>query len=423
MATLSGRHAFFCHYRLCVETHFFISSLPRIGVNLLFLRMEKMKVHKVVLAFDSFKGSLASGEVGEAASRGVKNVFPEAQTVVVPVADGGEGTVEAVVGATGGRIVTARVTDPLGGKIDAPYGISGDTAIIEMAAASGLPLVPQEKRNPWVTTSYGTGELICDALRRGCRKFLVGIGGSATNDAGTGMLRALGFRFLDREGREVGDGGGATGEIVAVDSAHVLPELSEASFTVACDVTNPLTGPTGASRVFGPQKGADPRMVEALDAALASFARVVAGSKGADLSMQPGAGAAGGLGFAFISFLGATLEPGVEMVLDAIGFDRLLQGAALVFTGEGRLDSQTPMGKTPAGVLRHASRCGVPVIAVGGSVEPAAVPLLMETGFSAVFPIIPAPMSLETALTPSVAAANVERTVEQILRTINISIS
>lgn len=378
------------------------------------------RMKKILFAFDSFKGSLTSIEVGEAASRGAKKVFPQVETVVVPVADGGEGTVEAVVGATGGEIVTAVVTGPLGDKVEAAYGISGDTAIIEMAAASGLPLVPPQKRNPWITTSRGTGELIRDAIARGCRKFLIGIGGSATNDAGTGMLRALGFRFLDKEGTDVAEGGGATGRIAFIDTSEVLPQLAECSFTVACDVTNPLTGPSGASHVFGPQKGADTAMTEALDRSLASFARVVEELKGTDLSTYPGAGAAGGLGFAFLAFLEATLEPGVEMVLEAIGFDRCLTDADLAFTGEGRLDTQTPMGKTPAGVLRHCRRFGVPVIAVGGSLQPDAVQLLEETGFAAVFPVIPAPMSLSEALMPDVAAANVERTVEQILRTLKL---
>ncbi|MDE6266723.1 MAG: glycerate kinase [Muribaculaceae bacterium] len=382
--------------------------------------MEK-EHEKIVLAFDSFKGSLSSIGVGEAAARGVRKALPGAETVVVPVADGGEGTVEAVVDAMGGEIVSAQVSDPLGNKINAGYGISGDTAIIEMAAASGLPLVPADKRNPWVTTSFGTGELIRDALLRGCRRFLIGIGGSATNDAGTGMLRALGFRFLDCNGVEIIGGGGAVGDIVSVDCTNVIPQLSGATFTVACDVTNPLTGPDGASHVYGPQKGADPGMVEALDRSLASFAKVVADTRGGvDLSAQPGAGAAGGLGFAFLTFLGATLEPGVEMVLDAIGFDSYLHGATLVLTGEGRLDSQTPMGKTPAGVLRHATRAGINVIAVGGSLQPSAVPVLIKTGFKAVFPVIPSPMPLEEALLPVVAAENVERTVEQIIRTLNL---
>ncbi|MDE6081229.1 MAG: glycerate kinase, partial [Muribaculaceae bacterium] len=251
-------------------------------------------------------------------------------------------------------------------------------------------------------------------------KFIMGIGGSATNDAGTGMLRALGFRFLDRNGQETGEGGGEVAKIVEVDRSHVMPQLAECHFTVACDVTNPLTGPQGSSHIFGPQKGADPDMVAALDASLRSFAEVVTKSGGRDLSDYPGSGAAGGLGFAFIAFLGATLQPGVEMVLNAIGFDRYLEGATLVFTGEGRLDSQTSMGKTPAGVLRHARNHGIDVIGVGGSLQVQAVQTLEDTGFAAVFPILPAPMTLDEALRPDVAAANVERTVEQIIRTLNI---
>ncbi|MDE6395998.1 MAG: glycerate kinase [Muribaculaceae bacterium] len=379
--------------------------------------------NKRVLASDAFKGSLSSLEVGEAAARAVEAVMPGMRYEVVPVADGGEGTVEAVVSALNGEFVTARVTGPLGEPVDAVYGVCGDTAVIEMAAASGLPLVPAERRNPWLTTSYGTGELIRDALGRGCRKFLVGIGGSATNDAGIGMLTALGFRFLDKDGNEVGPGGGEAGRIATIDETGVAPALRESRFTVACDVTNPLTGPNGASHVFGPQKGADPEMVGKLDEGLAAFARIVAQTKGIDLSERPGAGAAGGLGFAFLAFLGARLEPGIEMVLNAVGFDRSLEDAVLVVTGEGRLDSQTCMGKTPYGVLKRALAHGVPTVAIGGAVVPDAVPALMEAGFSAVFPIVAGPVELSEALRPEVAAANVERTVGQILRAVKITMT
>lgn len=376
--------------------------------------------NKIVLASDSFKGSLTSLEVGEAAAKAVKSVMPEIGYKVVPVADGGEGTVDAVVSALNGEFVTARVTGPLGTPVDAVYGVCGDRAVIEMAAASGLPLVEPAKRNPWVTTTYGTGELIRDALGHGCRRFLVGIGGSATNDAGIGMLTAIGFRFLDKDGREVGRGGGEAARIVAIDTAEVDPALRESEFTVACDVTNQLTGPNGASHVFGPQKGADSEMVGRLDRALESFARVVAKTKGQDLSDHPGAGAAGGLGFAFLAFLNARLEPGIEMVLNAVDFDRSLEDAALVITGEGRLDHQTVMGKTPYGVLKRALNRDIPVIAIGGAVVPDAVPTLMDAGFSAVFPIVAGPVELSEALRPEVAAANVERTVGQILRSIKI---
>ena len=377
--------------------------------------------NKIILASDSFKGSLTSLEVGRAAARAVKAVMPEMGCEIVPVADGGEGTVEAVVSALKGEFVTARVTGPLGEPVEAVYGVCGDTAVIEMAAASGLPLVPTERRNPWLTTSFGTGELIRDALGRGCRRFLVGIGGSATNDAGVGMLMALGFRFYDADGREVGRGGGEVGRIVAVDESGIVPSLKESEFIVACDVTNPLTGLNGASHVFGPQKGADPAMVDKLDACLEEFARVIAGAKGNDFSTRPGAGAAGGLGFAFLAFLGARLEPGIEMVLNAVGFDKTLEDGFLVVTGEGRLDSQTCMGKTPYGVLKRALARGIPTVAIGGAIVPDAVPALIEAGFSAVFPIVAGPVELSEALKPEVAAANVERTVGQILRTIKIT--
>lgn len=373
-------------------------------------------MRKIVVAADSFKGSLSSLEVGEAVSAGVSEVMPDVECVIVPVADGGEGTVEALVAALGGEIVECRVTGPLGDVVEAKYGICGDTAVIEMASASGLPLISKEKRNPWLTTSFGTGELIRDALQRGCRRFLIGLGGSATNDAGVGMLQALGFQFLDKDGNEIGRGGGNLSRIVEIDSTCALPELQECEFIVACDVNNPLTGTNGASRVFGPQKGADSAMVEKLDDALKSFAKVVEEERVEDLSTIPGAGAAGGMGFAFLAFFNSHLQPGVEMVLEAVDFDTLLQNADLVITGEGRLDAQTVMGKTPYGVLRRAKELDVPVIAIGGSVVPEAVPTLIEAGFYAIIPIVPGPMDLQEALRPNIAKANITRTVNQILR-------
>lgn len=377
--------------------------------------------NKIILAFDSFKGSLSSQQVGEASARAVKTVMPDSCFDIIPVADGGEGTVEAVVSVLGGKLVSVEVFDPLGHPVVAVYGICGETAVIEMSAASGLPLIPEEKRNPWITSSYGTGQLILDALTKGCRKFLIGIGGSATNDAGVGMLCALGFRFLDKEDKEIGMGGGEIGRIVAIDTSRVVPELAESSFTVACDVKNPLIGFTGASYVYGPQKGADKYMVEKLDHCLSSFAKVVANMIGEDLSFRPGTGAAGGLGFAFLVFLGAVLEPGIDMVLDAIGFDYRLEDALLVITGEGRLDFQTCMGKTPYGVLQRAKARGVPVIAIGGEVVPEAVPVLIEAGFRAVFPIVAGPVDLKNALNSEIASSNVERTIGQILRVIKLS--
>ncbi|MDE5876769.1 MAG: glycerate kinase [Muribaculaceae bacterium] len=371
-----------------------------------------------VIAADSFKGSLSSLDVGKAAERGIKAVLPSADVRIVPVADGGEGTVEAVVTGTKGQIITCEVRDPLGNSVKATYGISGNTAVIEMAAASGLPLVPSEKRNPWLTDTYGTGQLISDALKRGCRHFLIGLGGSATNDAGTGMLRALGFRFLDFDGCQVGNGGGEVGRIVSIDNSEIIPELAEATFTVACDVTNPLTGPDGASFIYGPQKGANPEMVVALDKGLAHFAEVTKEFCGKDFSTFPGAGAAGGLGFAFLAFLRGNLKAGIEMILDAVDFDEKIKYASLVITGEGRLDQQTCMGKTPHGVLQHAAAQRIPVIAIGGSVVPDAVPDLLKAGFTAVFPIVAGPVSLSEAMQPNIAFGNIERTVTQIIRTI-----
>lgn len=382
-----------------------------------------MKRNKIIIASDSFKGSLTSIQVGEAAAKAVKAIMPKAKCETIPVADGGEGTVEAIVAGLKGQFIETEVTGPLGMPVKAVYGICGETAVIEMAEASGLTLVPEHKRNPWITTTYGTGELIHDALSHGCRNFLIGIGGSATNDAGIGMLQALGFRFLDNEGKEVGAGGGETGRIVAIETTHILPELKECSFTVACDVTNPLTGPNGASHIYSPQKGADKTMADQLDACLTSFANVVTTTYGEDLSSYPGAGAAGGLGFAFLAFLNATLKPGIDMVLDAVGFDAKLKDALLVITGEGRLDHQTCMGKTPYGVLKHAQRESVPVITIGGSVIPDAVPTLMDAGFKAVFPIVSGPITLSEALKPETASQNITRTVSQILRLLTLPLS
>ncbi len=371
---------------------------------------------KIVIAIDSFKGSLTSLEAGRAAAAGVAQVLPDADCGVVPVADGGEGTADSLVSALGGKVIKVRVEGPMGEAVDARYGFCGDMAVIEIAAASGLTLVAPEDRNPWLASSYGTGELIRDAVGRGCRKFMIGLGGSATNDAGVGMLSALGFRFLDKEGKDVGRGGGEVGRIVRIDASDAMPELKDCQFQVACDVKNSLLGPEGASRIFGPQKGADHRMVEKLDEALGSFAGVVGEWRGKDFSCVPGVGAAGGMGFAFLAFLDAKLGSGVEMVLGAVGFDSLVMEADLVITGEGRLDSQTVMGKTPQGVLRHAAEFGVPVVAIGGSVDPDAISILIKAGFKAVLPIVQGPISLEEAMRPEMAAANISRTVAQIIR-------
>lgn len=377
---------------------------------------------KITVAVDSFKGSLSSQEVADAFEVGAKRVLPQCEVRKVSVADGGEGTVDALVQMLDGEYVTPVVADPLMRPIEARYGIvdGGRVAVMEMSAASGLPLLKPEERNPLKTTTYGTGEMIADALRRGCRKFLIGIGGSATNDAGVGMLRALGFRFLDSKGQELVGGGEILERIDTIDDSAALKELCEATFTVACDVTNPLYGPRGAAYVFAPQKGADEAMVERLDGGLKNFAEAVKRYNGEDISALPGAGAAGGLGGGFKALLGARLERGVEMVLGAIHFDDIIADCDLVISGEGRLDAQTVMGKTPSGVLRAAQRHNIPCVAIGGAV--AQCKELEESGFAAILPIVSGPMPLELAMQREVAVANVERTAEQIMKLLNLNI-
>ena len=375
---------------------------------------------KITVAIDSFKGSLSSHEVACAFERGFRREFPQAEVCKVSVADGGEGTVEALVQTLGGEEVRIVASDPLMRGVEVCYGIvdGGRTAVMEMSAASGLPLLAPEERNPLKTTTYGTGEMIADALARGCRKFLVGIGGSATNDAGVGMLRALGFRFLDAEGQELVGGGEILDKIATIDDSGALEVLHEAEFVVACDVTNPLYGPEGAAYVFAPQKGADAAMVEQLDGGLRNFAEVVKRYNGEDVASLQGAGAAGGLGGGFKALLGARLERGIEMVLGAMRFDDIIAGSDLVVTGEGRLDSQTVMGKTPSGVLRAACKQGIPCVAIGGAIEYCKE--LAESDFAAMFPVVSGPVSLERAMQRDVAEANVERTATQIARVLKI---
>lgn len=378
---------------------------------------------KIVIASDSFKGSLSSAEVAACGERAVHRLFPDCKVVQLPVADGGEGTAETLTAALGGQSVTAIVHDPLGRLITARYGwIAQDqTALIEMAAASGLPLLPLEERNPWLTSTYGTGELIRNALERGCHKFLIAIGGSATNDGGMGLLQALGFRFLDAEGKELPGCGGSLQQIQQIDSSGVLVDLAQCQFTVACDVTNPFYGPTGAAYVFAPQKGADAEMVEALDQGLRHFAQLIHTTQGIAIDQLAGAGAAGGLGGGLVAFLNARLTPGIEMVLDALRFDTQITGADLIITGEGKLDAQTCMGKTPLGILRRAQQQGIPVVALGGAVE--ASEALNQCGFLAVFPILPYPTSLTEAMDSSFTQQNIERTIAQVLRLFSASSS
>ena len=373
--------------------------------------------NKIVVASDSFKGSLTSLEVAQSVAKAVKEAYPSCEVVEVNVADGGEGTMDALQQTLGGRKVILEVSDPLGRPVDASYVIleDGSTAVLEMSAASGLPLLAPEERNPSKTSTLGTGELIRDALDKGCRKFLVGIGGSATNDAGMGMLHALGYRFMDASGTELAPVGGSMINVASIDMSGRHPALSEAQFIVACDVKAPLYGPDGAAYVFAPQKGADNEMVEALDMGLRHFAEVSALATGCDSSSLEGSGAAGGLGYAFRQFLGASLERGVEMVLDAIHFDELLNGADLVITGEGRVDSQTLTGKTPYGVARRALRQGIPVVAIGGSVTLDKSQTQLA-GFKDVLQVTPVGMPLQEAMKPEVAAENIYQTIKTSLK-------
>jgi glycerate kinase len=354
---------------------------------------------RIIVAPDSFKGSASALQVAQAMERGVHAVFPQAEVVKVPIADGGEGTVAALLDATGGRPRTSRVRGPLGEPVEAGWGLLGDglTAVIEMAAASGLPLVPPGRRDPRLTTTRGTGELVRAALDEGLRRLVLGIGGSATNDGGAGLARALGARFLDAQGRELAEGGAALARLARIDLAGLDPRLAEVELLVACDVDNPLTGPRGASAVYGPQKGASPEMVAELDAALATYAGVARAATGRDVAGLPGAGAAGGLGAGLLFFTPARLRPGVELVLEATGFDRLLAGASLVLTGEGRTDAQTAMGKAPMGVAAAARRLGVPVVCLSGGLGDGA-DLLLSHGIDALASVVPGPMPLEEAM-------------------------
>ena len=367
---------------------------------------------KIVVASDSFKGSLSSKDVAESAARGVHQIYPNCEVIEINVADGGEGTVDAVVEALGGSLITIDVKGPLDAPVAATYGIAGTTAIIEMASASGLPLIAVEERDPAKTSTYGTGEMILDAIKRGCRNFLVGIGGSATNDAGTGMLQALGFKFIDAQGIERCCGG-ILGDIAKIDDSQVPTEVRESIFTIACDVDTPFCGPIGAAYVFAPQKGASPQMVEALDNGMASFAKVIEQKYSLDIVPVAGAGAAGGMGGAFRAFLNGTLRSGVEMVLDAIDFNSRIADADLVITGEGKVDFQTPKGKTAAGVLARTKKAGIPTVAIGGCVEPCDE--LNAMGFAGIYPILEEKVPLEVAMQRDFASANVTKTVARII--------
>lgn len=354
---------------------------------------------KIVIAPDSFKESLTALEVAEAIEAGLKKVLPDAEYVKVPMADGGEGTVQSLVDATEGRLISAEVCAPLGNKVKAEFGLSGDgrTAIIEMAAASGLHLVPPEARNPLRTTSYGTGELICAALDEGVEKIIVGIGGSATNDGGAGMLQALGALLLDAHHQPIGAGGGCLQDLAAIDLSGLDKRLAGVEIVVACDVDNPMCGEKGASAVFGPQKGATPEMVQALDSGLLHFAAIAARDLGLDIQSPAGAGAAGGMGGGVLLLPDARLQAGVQIVMEAVKLAEKVQDADLVITGEGRMDAQSVHGKTPIGVAHTAKAFGKPVIAIVGCLRED-YEVVYAQGIDAVFPIIRQLGSLEEIL-------------------------
>lgn len=375
---------------------------------------------KIVIAMDSFKGSLSSAEAASFIERGIHEFHPEICVLKVPVADGGEGTVHALIGATGGVVCRVTVSDPLNRPVFADYGVlgNGETAVIEMASASGLTLLDKTEQNPMVTSSYGTGELILSALNRGCRNFLIGIGGSATNDAGTGMLEALGYRFLDKNGKIVSGCGGHLSIIQEIDDSDVHPALSESHFKVACDVDNPFYGLNGAAYVFAKQKGATHEMINELDFGLKCFADLIKRRKGIDLMRIAGSGAAGGMGGAFYSFLNAELISGIDMILDAIDFKKQIAGADLIFTGEGRMDFQTLSGKTPLGVLKRAKLQNIPVVALCGAIYD--YEKLNKAGFKAILSIQTEAVSLEKAMIKEYAGNNLKNTVIQIINLIEM---
>lgn len=364
---------------------------------------------KVVIAPDSYKESLTAMEVATAIENGFKEIMPNAEYIKLPMADGGEGTVQSLVDATGGDIVTVEVMGPLGRPVTGFYGLLGDgsTAVIEMAAASGLHLVEPSERNPMLTTTYGTGELIKAALDKGVDHIIIGIGGSSTNDGGVGMAQALGAKLVDDQGADLSFGGGALANLASIDLSGLDPRLADVQLEVACDVDNPLCGPKGASHIFGPQKGATPEMVVQLDANLAHYAKVIRQTNGKDVIDQAGAGAAGGLGAALLGLFDATLRPGINIVMDAVNLTEVMKDADLVITGEGRIDSQTIHGKTPIGVARTAKLYDLPVIGIAGSIAQDCR-VVHDHGLDAVYSVVLGATDLPTALKE--AAFNVEMT-------------
>jgi len=373
---------------------------------------------KVLIAIDSFKGSLSSLEAGTAAAEGIRRVYPESECEVLTVADGGEGTVEALMSALGAERVTAEASDPLGRRISCSYGITREgTALMEMSSAAGITLLKKEELNPLLTTTYGVGEMIIDALGRGCRSFIIGIGGSATNDGGAGMLQALDFALLDKSGRDIPLGAKGLSLLDRISDEGVRTELHGCSFRIACDVTNPLCGENGCSAVFGPQKGATAESVKEMDSYLLRLAEKAKIIRPLSDQTFPGSGAAGGLGFAFRTFLGGELLSGIELILDEIHIEDKIRSSDIVITGEGRIDRQTVMGKAPGGVAMKAKKHGKPVVAFSGAVTEDAV-YCNGKGIDAFFPIVRGVTTLEEAMNKSTASANMADTAEQVFRVI-----
>ena len=376
---------------------------------------------KVAIAIDSFKGSLSSLQAGNAAAQGIHRVDPDVKTVVRTLADGGEGTVQALTEGLGGQFVSVPVTGPAQKTVSCTYGVieQAQTAVIEMSGAAGITLVSDTERNPLYTTTYGVGEVIQDAVLRGCRHFIIGIGGSATNDGGIGMLQALGYGFLNKDGQQVPFGAIGLRELETITDTYVLPELAECEFKIACDVTNPLCGENGCSAVYGPQKGANPSMIMEMDKWLRYYAALAREKFPKANPNEPGTGAAGGLGFAFLTFTNAVLESGIKIVLEETKLESYVKGADVVVTGEGRLDFQTAMGKAPVGVAGLAKKFDIPVLAFAGSVTKDATEC-NKNGIDAFFPILRGISTLEEAMKPENAKQNLTDTAEQAFRLFNI---
>lgn len=366
---------------------------------------------KIVIACDSFKGSVTSREAGEAVARGVRKALPDAEVTVISVADGGEGTIDALRLNMDIDIRECIVSDPLGRPVKARYAVWGDTAVIESAEACGLTLLTPEEYNPEKTSSYGVGQLIADALKRGSTHISVSLGGSGTNDGGVGMLQALGYSFLDVDGKEIASPTTEISKISSIDDSRVNPLLSRTIFTAICDVDNPLCGERGASIVFGPQKGADREMVLRLDRAMSHWAAVMAASTGRDYSTKAGAGAAGGLGFALMSAFGAKMISGAQFILDVVRFDEKIAGADLIITGEGRLDGQTLMGKVPFVVLQRARMRDIPTVAIGGRIDNSARSSLTQAGFISLIEISDRSLPLEISMRPDITLRNIETSI------------